>query len=79
MIIKVPQREPRKFNYQPRYYTPVKPDANSGEGEEDERTAMRNRIREGMERQKKHERLPATRLMVFVLLLFVLLWILSML
>ncbi len=76
MIFKVPQQEHRKFNYQPRYYRPVKPDTEKTASDADgEKTAMRNRIREEMARQQKHQRVPSSRLMLYVALLFVLLWI----
>ena len=79
LFVKIPEREHRKFNYQPRYYRPATPDEDTDGLSEEERKAqaMRNRIRQGLEQQKKHQRVPLNRLWIFAFILFVLLLVMS--
>lgn len=79
LFVKVPEREHRKFNYQPRYYRPATADKDIGNLSEEERKAqeMRTRIHNGLEHQKKHHRVPLNRLWIFALILFVLLLVMS--
>ena len=79
LFVKIPEREHRKFNYQPRYYRPATPETGSDKLGEEERKAqeMRTRIHNGLERQKKHHRVPLNRLWIFAFILFVLLLVMS--
>ncbi|MBO7624238.1 MAG: hypothetical protein J6S82_02905 [Bacteroidales bacterium] len=79
LFVKIPEREHRKFNYQPRYYHPATSDAEIEGLSEEERKAqaMRNRIHQGLEQQKKHQRVPLNRLWIFAFILFVLLLVMS--
>lgn len=79
LFVKIPEREHRKFNYQPRYYRPATQDGDTERLSEEERKAqeMRNRIHQGLEQQKKHQRVPLNRLWIFALILFLLLLVMS--
>ena len=78
MLFRVPKHERRTFNYKPRYYKPTEAGAESGEeGERREAEAMHERIRHGLERQKKHHRMPVSSLWIFALVLFLLLLLMS--
>ena len=74
MLIKIPEHEHRSFNYKPRYYRPVEASREEETLTEDERrqAAMRDRIHKGLESQKKHHRVPSSRLWVYALILLVL-------
>ena len=74
MLIKIPEHEHRTFNYKPRYYRPaeVLQEEESLTDEERKEAAMRNRIHKGLESQKKHHRVPSSRLWVYALILLVL-------
>lgn len=74
MLIKIPEHEHRSFNYKPRYYRPVESSHEEETLTEDERrqAAMRDRIHKGLESQKKHHRVPSSRLWVYALILLVL-------
>ena len=79
MLIKIPEHERRSFNYKPRYYHPVEASKEEETLTEDERKeiAMRNRIHHGLESQKKHHRVPSSRLWVYALILLVLILLMS--
>lgn len=80
MLIKIPEREHRSFNYKPRYYRPVeasREEEKTMTEEERREAAMRDRIHHGLESQKKHHRVPSSRLWVYALILLVLILLMS--
>lgn len=80
MLIKIPEHERRSFNYKPRYYRPVdasQEDRETMTEEERREAAMRDRIHHGLESQKKHHRVPSSRLWVYALILLVLILLMS--
>jgi len=78
MLFRVPKYERRTFNYKPRYYRPAESGVKSdGEDVQKETEAMHERIRHGLERQKKHHRMPVSSLWIFALVLFLLLLLMT--
>lgn len=79
MFIKIPKHEHRSFNYKPRYYRPVETSQEENTLTEEERreVAMRDRIHQSLESQKKHHRVPISRLWKYALILLVLILLMS--